>query len=161
MPKPILYVIIFIETIALVVFGVMLMQYSNQVAKTTTAIEPIDLSARAMTVYVKSAGKGDTATDVVGKVYIQDNATGRSEFLFDVGAGCFPTWTLDPQDGYHLLVSDDVDGNTQLLDTLMRDGALYYAFHTHSDIQIIRTMGIRATTLIYDDQTLRLNQQCS
>lgn len=161
MPKPILYVIIVIETIALVVFGVMFVQLSNKAEQTTTASEPIGLSARAMTVYVKSAGKGDSTTDVVGKVYVQDDGTGRTEFLFDVGAGCFPTWALDPQDGYHLMVADDVDVDTQSLDTLMRDGLLRYEFRTNGDVQITKTMGIRATQLRYNVHTLRLNQQCS
>ena len=160
MPKSILYVIILIETIALIVLGIMVIQFSNEAEK-TTAIEPINFSARAMTVYVKSVGNGENAANVVGKMYIQDDATGRSEFLFDVGAGCFPTWTLNPQEGYNLLVADDVDVDTELLNTLMRDGNLSYQFSANSDIQIIKIMGVRAVTLTYDAQQLRLNQQCS
>jgi len=159
MPKPILYIVLLIETIVLIALSVMVIQLSDE-AEITTATEPISFSARDMTVYVKSAGKGDTARDVVGKMYVQDDATGRSEFLFDVGAGCFPTWTLNPQVGYNLLILDEVDVDASSLDRLMRDGLLRYEFKINSELQIIKTMGIRSVILSFDQQRLHLNQQC-
>ena len=163
MPKPLLYIIILIETLALLVLGFLLVTQSTPSASdsTITSESSVSLSSREMTVYVKAVGKGDTATDVVGKVYVQDDATGRAEFLFDLGAGCFPTWTLDPQDGYHLLVVEDADVSDESLDRLMRQGALRYGFSTNSDVEIIKTLGIRSSTLVFDDQRLRLQQQCS
>ncbi len=160
MPKPILYVVILIETILLIAFGVMFTQLTHEAEK-TTATEPINFSSRDMTIFVKSVGKGDTATDIVGKMYVQEDATGRSEFLFDVGAGCFPTWMLNPQAGYNLLVLDDVDVDNVPLDTLMREGLLRYEFKINSDLQITKTMGIRSATLSYDQHHLLLNQRCS
>ena len=160
MPKPILYIIILFETILLIAFGVIFIQLTNEAEK-NTAPEQINFSSRAMTVYVKSAGKGDVATDVVGKMYVQDDATGRSEFLFDVGAGCFPTWTLNPQAGYNLLILDDVDVDAESLDMLMRDGLLRYEFNLHTELQITKTMGIRSVILTFDQQRLLLTQQCS
>lgn len=163
MSKSMLYIILLIETLALIGLGILFITQSpaTVITSQTTTDPSISLSSRAMTVYVKSAGKGDTAIDIVGKVYVQDDATGRIEFLFDVGAGCFPTWTLNPQDGYNLLISDDVDQDTEFLDILMREGLLRYEFSVNSDVQITKTMGIRSATLIYDDKHLRLNQQCS
>ena len=57
-----------------------------------------------MTVYVKKVGTGERNSNVVGKLYLGDDASGDSEFLFDLVAGCFPTWTWDPRAGCNLLV---------------------------------------------------------
>lgn len=164
MPKPILYSIIVIETLVIIGLGFILISQSNaEKGKTTaSAIEPaIPLSARDMSVYVKIAGAGEQATDIVGKVFVQDIATGRSEFLFDVGAGCFPTWTFNPQDGYKLLIADDVDIDSTPLETLMKNGSLQYDLRVNGDIQITKIMGIRSAKLEYNNQILSLNQQCS
>lgn len=164
MPKPILYSIIFIETLVIIGLGIVLLNQSKvEEGKTTaSAIEPaIPLSARDMSVYVKVAGAGEQATDIVGKVFVQDTSTGRSEFLFDVGAGCFPTWTLNPQDGYKLLIADDIDIDSVPLEALMKNGLLRYNLRVNGDLQITKIMGIRSVKLEYNNQVLRLNQQCS
>lgn len=163
MSKPILYIIIALETIGLLVMGAILITTRNEPPKTTSpTIEPaVPITAREMTVYVKSAGTGEKVTDVVGKMYVQDEATGRGEFLFDLGAGCFPTWTLNPQDGYNLMVTDEVDIASAPLEQLMREGQLSYAFRVNGDLEIRKVMGIRSASLHYNGQVLRLNQQCS
>ena len=162
MPKSILYGIILIETLALIILGGLLLSQPTNDRNLTEISEPVaSLSSRAITVYVKTAGTGERTTDIVGKAYVQDDATGRSEFLFDVGAGCFPTWMLDPQTGYNLLVTDVVDVDNDTLDNLMRQGALRYEFSIHSELQITKTLGSRSATLMYDNKRLRLNQQCS
>ncbi len=160
MPKPILYMLLLSETILLIALGVILIQLTNDAEQPTTT-ESIHFSSREMTVFVKSVGKGDSAADVVGKMYVQDDATGRSEFLFDVGAGCFPTWTLNPQDGYHLLVVDDVNVNDVTLEMLMREALLRYEFKMNGDLQITKTMGIRSATLSFNQHRLFLDQHCS
>jgi hypothetical protein len=162
MPKSLLYIIIAIETMVVIGLGILLLTRPTSATPASQLSEPeIGLSAREMTVYVKSAGTGEQTTDVVGKTYLQDDATRRTEFLFDLGAGCFPTWTVNPQNGYHLLVANDVDVDAESLDNLMRNGELRYEFTSHSDLQITKTLGIRSAILTYDDQQLRLNQQCS
>lgn len=162
MPKSRLYIIIVIETVALIALGIVFVTQSSTPTGLSNPSQPaIGLSARAMTVYVKTVGAGERTTDVVGKAYVQDDATGRTEFLFDLGAGCFPTWTLNPDNGYNLLVANDVDVEAESLETLMRQGALRYAFTVHSELQISKILGIRSAMLTYDDQALRLSQQCS
>lgn len=162
MPKSLLYVIIAIETMVLIVLGVLFVtQTTTETPSTAPQTQVVGLSSRAMTVYVKATGGGDRTIDVVGKIYVQDDASGRTEFLFDIGAGCFPTWTLDPQNGFNLLVADDVDVDNAALDTLMKQGQLHYEFRANSDLEIRKTLGIRGATLAFDGQHLRLNQQCS
>lgn len=129
---------------------------SSEEAQSTIA-----LSSRDMSVYVKAVGSGERSTDVVGKVFVQDDATGRTEFLFDLGAGCLPTWLLDAQAGYNLMIVEDIEIENTPLDQLMKQGALRYQFVINSDLQITKTLGIRSATLLFDDQVLRLNQQCS
>jgi hypothetical protein len=163
MPKPLLYAIVVIETVIIIGLGIVFMRQSQSTAlpASSPTESAISLSARDMTVYVKTVGIGERATDVVGKVYLQDDATGRTEFLFDIGAGCFPTWTLNTQEGYNLLVAEDVDIASAPLETLMKDGALRYQLRVNGDLEISKIMGTRSAKLTYGDQMLRLNQQCS
>jgi len=166
MSKSLLYIIILLETAGLFVLSTLLVITISSPAgdSTTTAsdVEPaVPITAREMTVYVKATGAGDRTTDAVGKVYVQDDATGRSEFLFDLGAGCFPTWELDTQDGYNLMVAEDVDIDSAPLDQLMREGHLRHNFRVNGDLEIRKFMGIRSVNLRYNEQVLRLNQQCS
>ncbi|GEM_PF-1962036 len=166
MSKSMLYVIIVLEAVGLFVMSTLLVLAiaSPQTNNTTQSIEDepaVPITGREMTVYVKAAGSGERSTDVVGKMYIQDDATGRTEFLFDIGAGCFPTWTLNPQDGFNLMVADEVDIDTAPLEQLMRDGQLTYNLRVNGDLEIRKIMNIRSATLRYNDEVLRLNQQCS
>jgi len=165
MSKSMLYIIILLETAALFVLSsLLLLTIGSATDSSTTSVttEPaVPISGREITVYVKSAGTGERETDVVGKMYLQDDATGRTEFLFDLGAGCFPTWTLNPDDGFNLMVADDVDVDSVPLEQLMREGQLSYNLRVNGDLEIRKFMGIRSATLHYNDSVLRLNQQCS
>ena len=43
----------------------------------------------------------------------------------------------------------------------MRRAALTFQFRVNRELQIIKTMGIRAATLSFDDRRLRLGQRCT
>ncbi len=43
----------------------------------------------------------------------------------------------------------------------MRRAALTFQFRVNGELQIIKTMGIRAATLSFNDRRLRLGQRCT
>ena len=160
MPKRFLYFVIVLEALALLAVTVLLLT-ARPGEDASQAESAVNLSGRAMTVYVKKVGTGERNSNVVGKLYLGDDASGDSEFLLDLVAGCFPTWTWDPRAGFNLLVAETADIDAESLDTLMRRGALTFQFRVNGELQIIKTMGIRAATLSFDDRRLRLGQRCT